>query len=358
MYVFLLGIYGDKHVNIIQAVKYVLKDEERKPLPQIGIELLHCAFIEREIPFYYFTSLLYQKNSGDYRKFIGHRKIRRIDQEFFHKGGDHSVLENKYAFDRLVTQYGIPTPRLIARTCNRTISFTEGDVYVQDIAGLAQAIHHAISLSEADSVFVKPLEGIGGQSSFKLSKSSSPDDITTIFESMETTDFIFQETLVQHECIDAIYDGSINTLRILAYVTPGSHKIEIITAYMRFGAGGSVVDNTAAQGLRVPVDLETWRLKGPGKSSLRAGAGTFVQHPDSGQSLDGYQLPFESETIHLVETIAPLFDKSFVGWDIALTEQGPVVIEGNQNPHLIGAQSACGGVRNDRVFMEVLNDYL
>lgn len=65
------------------ALKLVLKDKDRKSLPILVKELIHCGLIEKEPPFYYFTSLLYKKSAPDYRNFIGHKAVDDISKEYF-----------------------------------------------------------------------------------------------------------------------------------------------------------------------------------------------------------------------------------------------------------------------------------
>jgi glutathione synthase/RimK-type ligase-like ATP-grasp enzyme len=60
-------------------------------------------------------------------------------------------------------------------------------------------------------------------------------------------------------------------------------------------------------------------------------------HPMTGERIEGFQLPFWKESVELAlrahETLPTI---ALVGWDIALTAEGPVIIEGNSTP---GAKS-------------------
>ncbi|MBF2055266.1 MAG: hypothetical protein IGS03_17595 [Candidatus Sericytochromatia bacterium] len=58
----------------------------------------------------------------------------------------------------------------------------------------------------------------------------------------------------------------------------------------------------------------------------------LASHPDTGAALVGLQLPDFEQVLRLVKTAArrlPLVRA--VGWDIALSAQGPCLIEGNDN---------------------------
>lgn len=344
-------------MRLRDALHHIVTDEERKSFLQMGLEALHCAWLEREFPIYYFTSLLYQRGSDDYRHFIGHRTLQRIIREFFLKG-DTSVLEDKSKFSNILERYGIEAPKLLGRSRGYEVSVRSQRGRVENISQFAEIIREIIDASLNGVIFVKPVDGFGGQSTFKLSGVVSETNLYPLYESMASTDFLFQEYLTQHESINSIYGESLNTLRVHAYVDPDDQQVHILSALMRFGAGGNIVDNATSAGFFIPVDLETWALQGKGKSFLHSGARTFEYHPDSGVRLDGFELPYGEESKALIRRVAPLFDKPVVGWDIGLSDRGPIVIEGNHMPHLIMAQIAGGGIKAHPGFTKVFASFL
>lgn len=131
-------------MKVTEALRYVLQDPARKTLPRIALEVIHSAVLEGEVPFYYFTSLLHQKESGDYRKFIGHRKISRISDEFFHTGGDHSLLENKLEFSQILFQAGIPTPKLLAHSENLDVNLANQSKTLKTERDLVEIIRQVV----------------------------------------------------------------------------------------------------------------------------------------------------------------------------------------------------------------------
>lgn len=55
---------------------------------------------------------------------------------------------------------------------------------------------------------------------------------------------------------------------------------------------------------------------------------------------------------------AKLFDKKFIGWDVAITPDGPFIIEGNQNPHLIMLQMAVRGIKTHPSYRNIFAEYI
>ncbi|HTN98325.1 MAG TPA: sugar-transfer associated ATP-grasp domain-containing protein, partial [Nordella sp.] len=58
-----------------------------------------------------------------------------------------------------------------------------------------------------------------------------------------------------------------------------------------------------------------------------------THHPDTGAAIEGRVLHFWPETIALAcRAHAAFAPRVFIGWDIAITSNGPVLIEGNGAP--------------------------
>lgn len=58
------------------------------------------------------------------------------------------------------------------------------------------------------------------------------------------------------------------------------------------------------------------------------------------------RLPFIQEAVQQAEVFhARLSSIRLIGWDIAITEEGPVFIEGNDNLEISGLQTVNGGMK-------------
>ena len=75
-------------------------------------------------------------------------------------------------------------------------------------------------------------------------------------------------------------------------------------------------------------------------------------HPDTNIKLDGFEIPFFNNAIDLTLKCAEEFPSKIIGWDIAITENGPLIIEANHNPHLGMADIAYGGLKKSRLFRD------
>ncbi|MBW6492540.1 MAG: hypothetical protein K0B15_15250 [Lentimicrobium sp.] len=139
---------------------------------------------------------------------------------------------------------------------------------------------------------------------------------------------LVEEYVVQHPALMALSPSGLNTVRIFTQLHNG--KVDFLGARLRVSVN-SPVDNMAAGNLAAPLDLETGTVTGPGVYSDIAKKDESF-HPVTGYAIEGFKVPFWEETLKMVTDAALLSTANrSVGWDVAITSQGPELIEGNHN---------------------------
>jgi hypothetical protein len=80
-----------------------------------------------------------------------------------------------------------------------------------------------------------------------------------------------------------------------------------------------------------PVDMTSGRLgNAVGATAERPVVDVVMRHPVTGVAFDGFQLPYWAEVRDLVTRGARAFEKlPALGWDVAIAEDGPILIETN-----------------------------
>ena len=158
--------------------------------------------------------------------------------------------------------------------------------------------------------------------------------------------FIFQDIISnQHEGINKIFSKSINTIRLVTVFDKREQKAIPFSAVLRVGCGVNNVDNWAAGGLAIGIDLESGKL---GKNGFyKPKLGTMVNiHPDTGFIFEDYIMPYWNESLKIALSFHErLKDVHSIGWDIAITDNGPVFIEGNDNWEITLMQACNGGLK-------------
>jgi hypothetical protein len=98
--------------------------------------------------------------------------------------------------------------------------------------------------------------------------------------------------------------------------------------------GDSLLDNYdhgRTGNLLALVDVGTGELEGAvGPAGPGVPIGLHRVHPRTGLAFDGFSIPWWEEACSLVRRAARLFlPLRTIGWDVALTPDGPVLVEGN-----------------------------
>lgn len=157
--------------------------------------------------------------------------------------------------------------------------------------------------------------------------------------------YILQELIVQHASLQAFGTKCVNTIRIIT-IRGKSGKVSVFAAFLRVGTDTeSFVDNRAKGGLAIGVELDTGKLMKYGLPHARFGE-KVESHPLSGIVFEGYQLPYWKEITEMVCSAHGQFaGLQSIGWDVAIKEEGPVLLEGNDTWEIGGPQDTYGGLK-------------
>ena len=195
------------------------------------------------------------------------------------------------------------------------------DLRAVDTAGLAKW------LENRGDIICKPMDGSSGQGIEKFTPDVFAD--TRAFENMLRAKnlMLLEDCVVQHPEMSRLCPTSVNTIRIATLL--GDKKQGIVYAYLRIG-NGKVMDNVDCGGMAAPVDLETGRLASIGADK----AGNRYQfHPLTGTEIPGFEIPHFQKAARMCLEAAQIKPRvRFVAWDVAITRDGPVFIEGNSFP--------------------------
>lgn len=181
---------------------------------------------------------------------------------------------------------------------------------------------------ELGRFLVKPRDGAHGNG-VEILDAAQVEDWPALYDRLcREGRTLCEEVIPQHPDLNAIWSGSINTIRIITIL-----KDDVtypIAACLRVGNGPRPVDNFDSGGMVVPVDRDTGRITGPARD--KSGK-LYDRHPATQVKFEGYQLPLWSQVLDLVRRAGRTLPTiRYVGWDVAVTPSGPVLVEGNQLP--------------------------
>ncbi len=254
----------------------------------------HCGFVE-----YFSYELMnkrdrYRKNYlNSYWRHKKYKKVKISDGRFARKLNQYDFFKNFVRRDYIrVDKVGVE--------------------------GLAEFVE------TQEKVIFKPNYGSCGKGIFAF-ENGGDKSIVDIFAEISGQDYICEGYIKQHPVLNSLYEKSVNTLRILTL--NDGNEVKILAATLRMGCKGNVCDNLSIAGIGASVDLESGVIFTFGKDF--AGK-KYVKHPDSGTQIIGVNIPFWKETAAIIkESAARLPQFGILGWDVAMTEDGPAFVEFN-----------------------------
>ena len=180
-----------------------------------------------------------------------------------------------------------------------------------------------------EQIIAKPSDLCCGQGVEKL-KVADFDSLDALYDYLKNSGAdLIEDVVVQHSAMAKIYPGSVNTIRVYT-VRPEDGEPHVIYACIRMGNSDRPVDNINAGGMYAVVDLETGKIAG---AACDKEFHVYERHPRSGTELPGYQIPMWDKVMDLCHAAAAKIPgMGYVGWDVAITEDGPLFIEANNLP--------------------------
>ena len=238
-----------------------------------------------------------------------------------------SIVSDKIAFAEHCHKAGIATVPVIGIARGGKVEWLSDEAWASDW-------------------FVKPVDGKGGKGIERWIRIgpdrlcgadgqpvAQADVIRHLAERSQSVPCIIQPRIRNHPELADLNNGALATVRALTCLDE-TGKPELVGAVLRMAIGRNhVVDNLHAGGIAAGIDLATG-LVGPATnlgSDVRLG--WLDRHPMSGAAINGRRLPHGKRIKPFAEAAHRAFsDRILVGWDIAITPGGLVLVEANGAP--------------------------
>ena len=265
-----------------------------------------------------------------------------------------SLYDNKLIFHRFFASVGLPLAMLFGVFDPEVGRSTDGES-LRTEEELARFIRR---FRENGFVF-KPTEGVRGHLILVLT-GAAPDDADTfltlagarydaaalVAATRETTalkiqnpgaevsSFLLEERIRPHPELAQFIGPTLCTVRVQTIVALDGRP-RIVGSVFKLQPGLSGLDHLLYGGLGCWVDPDTGAL-GPGRTRTNCEFATVI--PGTDRSFVGYRLPCWRQVKELAFEAAAAFPWArAIGWDIAISDRGVVLIEGNErwSPSLV-----------------------
>ena len=297
------------------------------------LEQLHCAARPAVAPpWYYMFELFDDERRSKASLYLTAHETIAAAYDLLEPSADADAMADKVWF---------------ADHCRRT-GVAAVPVFFHASQGQIRFPADSLGESPAADLFVKPRQGNGGHHSERWdfagndSYRNSKGEVlgrSALLERISSQslaqDFIVQPRLINHPSLKDISNDALATVRVLTCRNEkGAFEATNVAFRMAIG-GNSVVDNFHQGGLAAPVELASGRIGLASDMGTRPNVGWRETHPVSGVPFIGRILPYWTEVVDLAcRAHATLPHRTAIGWDVAMLEDGPCIIEGNGKPDL------------------------
>jgi hypothetical protein len=236
------------------------------------------------------------------------------------------ILNDKLAFHGFCVAYHLPTAQLFAVVSDGIFAWAHPD---------------AAALPAID-LFCKPRKENGGSGAEKWAYAEGlyrRHGSSMVLDAPHLTDrvaklsrqqaYLIYECLANHPQTQDLAAGALCTFRLHTMLNEVGEAEHLFTMFRMSQVPERIVDTQ--DGIAAAVDPSTGVL-GPASNSSPL-ARWMDRHPVTGARITGRRIPFWPEALALaLATHALLRSPYLIGWDIAVTERGPVILEANKAP--------------------------
>jgi hypothetical protein len=276
---------------------------------------------------------------ADKAEFVGALRNRDLIIEINYRHDWLGLLCNKISSESFLAAYGLPTIAPLA-------VFAPNMTIASDKILLSREALRAFLLDQRHyPIFGKPVESRQSLGALALLDCDAASGeliavgdrrlkIETTLDDIEKhygDGYLFQKMLKPRRELIPLIGERLATVRILTIATPDGPQA--FRAAWKMPARDNVADNFWRTGnLLAGLDFDTGRV-------LRVTTGfgfdmkDVTHHPDTGAALIGLQVPdWEKMKTVAVEGAKVLRHFGIVGWDMAATDDGPIIVEANEFP--------------------------
>jgi hypothetical protein len=341
--------HADKPIDKLEAFRRICVESGRKPM-DIVKEFFVLSQGRGRLTFRdYVAYRLYDDNFiGDTDKtaFVGRRRNQELVGEINYRHEWNCLSDDKIANVNYLASYGlpvIPTKAIFAPSMRRG---------AKNLLKSRSELQRFLSDPARYPMFGKPLDGFQSLGSMALANFDpetarittsravvSVDALVNAIDANFKNGYIFQTQLRGHSDLVRAVGTGLSTARIVTIATEDGPRL--FSAAWKIIGGANVADNYWRPGnILAALDLGSGRV-------LKAVTGHGFEmkgidlHPSTGAVLQGLALPRYQDVIEsAIEGHRTLRNIGIIGWDIGVTDDGPVIVETNIMPDLMLVQAA------------------
>ena len=291
---FLLRSFKFSTIKTLFTVAKKVKKQSNKKF--VIFDIIKCS-IKYQAAFYdYLEFEFYLLNDEQRKTYLTNGKNNQIVRMFNDKNYWH-ILDNKNEFNDYFKKYlkrDYLNPPFTKEQLNRF-------------------------LKNKSKIMAKPIDGVGGEG-IKIIDAKDKN----IYENYNN--YLLEEVIIQNKKLSELYDGSVNSIRMFTFFD--GKKAYLLQAILKLGNGG-FVDNFSSGGMYCFLNDKGVVIT----PAIDKDDNIFGIHPTSKKQILNFQVPqFEEAKKLVLEAAKEIPEIKYIGWDVAISDKGPCIIEGNSYP--------------------------
>ncbi|MGZ8250315.1 sugar-transfer associated ATP-grasp domain-containing protein [Methylomagnum sp.] len=353
-------LFGKIH-QLYEYAKAV-RSTHKKPIINQFIEATKLYFSQSKIGFseYYEYGIYDDEKIKSQHKseMIGWRTSAYIDK-VLNDGSWRSTANNKLLCCAILNGLNIPAPKNLA--IYSVFDIGKNEILLRD----PDSLRNFLSREDIYPIFVKPVQGTYGRDAYAvLSYDPSTErlvlknggylEIKKLIEKARFLPYgglLFQPLLKPHPILKQTCGNRLSTVRLI--LIRQEEKYEVFMAFLKIPVGNNMTDNFshgATGNMLGWVDIINGRIV---RVIPKLGINRIECeiHPDTQQKIIGLALPdWEKAKNYCLKAAGVLNGLWLQHWDIAFTDEGPIILEVNTEADL-GVPQCVGytGILNEKM---------
>jgi len=317
----------DRKMNVYGATCHVLAKRYNRPAWYFYADVLLNKLINGVGPVVYFSWAMYRMNQMERAQFVAGPKSKKLERIFNTNPDRENIISNKNNFNRIFGEFVKRQWRYVPE-CN--------EEQIREF------------LSQNEKFILKPFDSAQGIGVKQYESAEVMKDLPGFIKLAKESNSIIEEFICQHPEMAALNPSSVNTIRVNT-VRDRNGEVHVIAASLRVGGKSSVVDNFSAGGVQYPIDPRYGIVIGGGVT--HDGGRDVFYHPSTSKQVLGFNIPHWDCVVETVKKAGTIPENiRYVGWDIAITEKGCEVVEGNIGQGVNGLQ--LDGIGKYRILLQ------
>ena len=311
MYIF--KVFRFESIGTLLMISKKIKNKTGKSQLKIIFDMIKCSFKYQSSFHDYLEFEFYSLTDSQRETYLTRGKNNEIIKKFNDKDYFH-LLDNKIEFNNYFKPFIKRTFIDLSKASLKEFrEFTYGK----------------------DKIISKLVDGEGGKG-IRIINLYDVEQDKLFDELIYNKEYLIEEVIKQHDELNKLYDKSVNCMRMFTFCK--NNKVYFLEAILKIGNGG-YVDNFSSGGMYAFLNNEGKVIT----QAIDKNDNIYKFHPVTNYQILGFEVPFFEESVELIKEASLLIPQiGYIGWDVAVTNDGPVIIEGNSYPGIFQIKASLG----------------